>query len=293
MPGANANDSRTAAMQRLRLRRFAIAVATSGVGILGTSLTERVGLGALNGERWVVFVGLAVFINLAFYLVFRSGFNLRFREPSLTQAQIVIWALWVLLPLSWLPAARPLLVMFFLVPFSFGMLQLGRRQYLVTLSVVLGLYVALLTAEWLLERPGFRLGFELFVFTTFALLLTWFSLFGGFISDLRRKLHRQRDSIQLAHDKLSFEIAARATIAAENDRLIAELQESLGTVKKLSGLLPICASCKKIRDDRGEWSRIETYIRSHSEAEFSHGICPECAEKLYPELSPSERDSAY
>ncbi|MGD9365722.1 MAG: hypothetical protein PVH87_08515 [Desulfobacteraceae bacterium] len=54
-------------------------------------------------------------------------------------------------------------------------------------------------------------------------------------------------------------------------------------MKVLQGLLPICASCKKIRDDRGYWNQIESFISEHSEAEFSHGICPACAEKLYPD----------
>lgn len=66
--------------------------------------------------------------------------------------------------------------------------------------------------------------------------------------------------------------------------LIDHLQEALDRVNLLSGMLPICASCKKIRDDKGYWNQIETYIRDHSEAEFSHGICPECAKKLYPEF---------
>jgi len=63
-----------------------------------------------------------------------------------------------------------------------------------------------------------------------------------------------------------------------------ELQDSLAKVKTLSGLLPICASCKKIRNDQGYWSQIEVYIRDHSEAEFSHGLCPDCVKKLYPEI---------
>ena len=63
-----------------------------------------------------------------------------------------------------------------------------------------------------------------------------------------------------------------------------ELQEALSEIKTLSGLLPICASCKKIRDDKGYWNQIEAYIRDRSEAEFSHSICPECAKHLYPEL---------
>ena len=63
-----------------------------------------------------------------------------------------------------------------------------------------------------------------------------------------------------------------------------ELQEALAEVKALSGLLPICSSCKKIRDDKGYWKQLEGYIQEHSDAEFTHGICPECVEKLYPDL---------
>ncbi|MDW7712289.1 MAG: PAS domain-containing protein [Deferrisomatales bacterium] len=68
----------------------------------------------------------------------------------------------------------------------------------------------------------------------------------------------------------------------EREALVAQLQEALAQAKLLSGLLPICASCKSIRDDQGYWNQIETYIRERSDAEFTHGICPECAERLYP-----------
>ena len=75
----------------------------------------------------------------------------------------------------------------------------------------------------------------------------------------------------------------RKQLENEKEHLIRELQESLAKVKLLSGLLPICASCKKIRDDKGYWNQVETYLIEHSEATFTHGICPECGEKLYPE----------
>jgi len=68
------------------------------------------------------------------------------------------------------------------------------------------------------------------------------------------------------------------------NKTVAELEEALASVNQLSGLLPICASCKKIRDDKGYWTQIEAYIRDHSEAEFSHSICPECVKKLYGDL---------
>ena len=69
----------------------------------------------------------------------------------------------------------------------------------------------------------------------------------------------------------------------------ADLEEALSEVKLLSGFLPICASCKKIRDDKGYWNQIESYIQQHSEAEFSHSICPGCAEKLYPEFTSKQK----
>jgi PAS domain S-box-containing protein len=78
------------------------------------------------------------------------------------------------------------------------------------------------------------------------------------------------------------DISQRKKAEAEKERLIQELQEALSKIKTLSGFLPICSSCKKIRDDQGYWQQIESYIRDHSEAEFSHGICPDCAKKLYP-----------
>ncbi|MFI5295266.1 MAG: hypothetical protein ACHQ0Y_09610 [Thermodesulfovibrionales bacterium] len=70
----------------------------------------------------------------------------------------------------------------------------------------------------------------------------------------------------------------------ERRNLINKLENAVKEIKQLSGLLPICASCKKIRDDKGCWNQIETYISKHSEAEFTHSICPECAKKLYPEV---------
>jgi len=71
--------------------------------------------------------------------------------------------------------------------------------------------------------------------------------------------------------------------AARLDKKNRELEYALGEAKTLRGLLPICASCKKIRDDKGYWNQIESYIGKHSGVKFSHGICPECEKKLYPE----------
>lgn len=80
---------------------------------------------------------------------------------------------------------------------------------------------------------------------------------------------------------LAEEIAERTELEREREKLIVQLQEALAQVRTLSGFLPICASCKKIRDDSGYWKQIEAYLCAHTDVTFSHGICPECAEKLY------------
>ena len=75
-------------------------------------------------------------------------------------------------------------------------------------------------------------------------------------------------------------IEIQASLAAK----IRELGQALDQIKTLRGIVPICASCKKIRDDKGFWSQVEVYVRDHTEAEFSHSICPDCMVELYPEL---------
>ncbi len=79
--------------------------------------------------------------------------------------------------------------------------------------------------------------------------------------------------------------------AIERKKLLIQLEHSAKEIKKLRGFLPICSNCKKIRDDKGYWMQVEVYISSHSETEFSHGICPECAQQLYPHLYRKEEKS--
>lgn len=102
--------------------------------------------------------------------------------------------------------------------------------------------------------------------------------------ELEERVDRRTAQLRKANEELTKEVAERERAEHEKEEVIIDLKKALAQVKRLSGLLPICASCKKIRDDKGYWQQIEAYIRDHSEAEFSHGICPECAKKLYPEF---------
>lgn len=80
---------------------------------------------------------------------------------------------------------------------------------------------------------------------------------------------------------IARDISARKKAEAERERLVSDLKTALANVKTLRGLLPICSGCKKIRDNKGYWTQIEFYIRDRSDASFTHGICPDCAERLY------------
>lgn len=77
---------------------------------------------------------------------------------------------------------------------------------------------------------------------------------------------------------------ARKRVEVIREQLIIELDNSAKEIKTLSGLLPICAECKKIRDDEGEWIQIEEYVQNHTEVDFSHSLCPLCAKRLYPDI---------
>jgi hypothetical protein len=98
---------------------------------------------------------------------------------------------------------------------------------------------------------------------------------------LEQKVADRTADLANTNRQLKDEIETRKEAEAKKEMLILDLQKTLQEVKTLRGLLPICSSCKKVRDDKGYWNKIEDYISDHSEAEFSHGICPECAERLY------------
>ena len=101
---------------------------------------------------------------------------------------------------------------------------------------------------------------------------------------LRVQLEQQAAGLQRANDQLQLEMAERTRTEQALREKNAELAAALAKVKLLGGLLPICAGCKKIRDDQGYWSQVDSYVQEHSEATFTHGLCPECIKRLYPEL---------
>ena len=113
---------------------------------------------------------------------------------------------------------------------------------------------------------------------------------GGRCFDLQRSPLFDQHGILAAEIFVLRDITLRKQLEEERAELLLGLQEAVAHVKTLSGLLPICANCKRIRDDQGYWHGVEAYLEAHSDTEFTHGICPECMKKLYPEyVRPADR----
>lgn len=85
-----------------------------------------------------------------------------------------------------------------------------------------------------------------------------------------------------------FYAIERKSLSDKQNELIEELQKALKEIKTLSGLLPICPNCKKVRDDKGYWHMVESYISRHADVKFTHSFCPDCLKKLYPEFTDDE-----
>ncbi len=103
------------------------------------------------------------------------------------------------------------------------------------------------------------------------------------LRSLRIQLEGQAADLRLTNERLQKEIAERQKAEEAERQKAKALQEAMDKINALSGLLPICSHCKKIRDEKGRWNQLEAYISDHSDTEFSHGICDDCLNKYYPE----------
>lgn len=133
-------------------------------------------------------------------------------------------------------------------------------------------------------HPEFKIRF-LSSFLVVTFITYWFERFRH---HYKRGMQREHQQLEMEKQHLHTEIIERKKAEKEKEILIAQLKETLEKVNTLRGLIPICANCHSIRDDQGYWNNLEGYIQKYSDAEFSHGICPECRKKLYPDLYPVE-----
>jgi hypothetical protein len=227
-----------------------ILLATGGFAVGGLLRLEgiRSFLGRRRVPRMIYGAPVALLAVQAYYFYVRDDISVRTLAVSVFLAVVCFAITWAILQ----PDTRGRT--FFRM---FGGLHLG-----------LGL-VLVIRAQQLLAHPQYGLFDPVAVQIFFFVVVTIFEVGIGF-SFIMLNTERLEAEVRSSHDSLQA--------------ALQDLQRSVSEVKVLSGLLPICASCKKIRDDQGYWRQLEAYVRDHSEAEFTHGICPECTVTLFPRV---------
>jgi K+-sensing histidine kinase KdpD len=189
------------------------------------------------------------------------------RAGALDQAQFSQWT-WRLLGilatlsvalLDYVTGAEPNVTLFYLAPLALASWRLSKGEAILASAIT---SLASVVVNYVILRPSEGLWIP---FWNSIVLFGIFLLVVLTLSSLRKSFLEQR-------------------------RLISELQDALANVKTLSGLLPICSWCKKVRDDKGYWQAVEAYVSMHSEAEFSHGICPDCITRVSRDYTRSRSD---
>jgi len=228
----------------------------------------------------VVFIPINVYIGLytlagieLFFAVFGVLLFKLAKQPAMfarcRYLFVGVAAVWAVAA-SYSPSTSPTIFVWnaLFIPYVFFLL--GKRNGLIFSSVFIPLVAALFINSHMPELQILSIE-SIANVVIFTICLFAFCLFYEYA----------RSGIE---GELIEDIQMRKKAENKNLVLIAELQRALNEVKKLSGLLPICASCKSVRDDNGYWSQVEVYLEQNSDAEFSHGLCPDCVQDLYPDL---------
>ncbi|MBN2467303.1 MAG: hypothetical protein JXD19_04055 [Deltaproteobacteria bacterium] len=238
-------------------------------GLLDTLLLHEI-----EGKLW--FIRFGIVCPLILIGVLASRFRLFRRYWQLLIVLLVIVAGLGIIAMI-VMAAPPVNLRYYaglILVLFFAYTLLRARFVWATLSgwVVVGFYEV--AAIWIIETPVDILISNNFFFISaniIGMIACYFMEYHARRNFyLMYLLEKERDKVRLGSKKLG--------------KKVKELREAIEKVKTLSGLIPICAHCKKIRDDRGFWNQIEKYISTHSDVEFSHSLCPECVKQLYPEI---------
>lgn len=243
------------AHQRLRLRRFALALATYVFNGLATLVVANIGAGDTPGGFWLRFLGLAVLINVLLAGAFVGGWNLRLKDPSLTGLQIVASGLWGMVALQAFPDARPLLLLFFVPAFCFGMLRLSAGQYFGVAAIVMVEYAGLLVFD-ASTRPSFDPQYEFFVFLLFGSLLAWLAWFGGVVNRIRSDLHARTIALEDANRIITEQSITDELTTVYNRRHAMDTLRQMAALAERVGL-PLAVALfdidhfKKINDSHG------------------------------------------
>ncbi len=241
------------------IRNFRIAVVVWIVLLLLFAILDYIGLGLVRPFYYLTAFRLVTIIVLTVALIMVSPHTNFFRMSHAMMWITIAYFTGFMLFFVYRPDFKYVVILVIMIQLTALLLFLPIRFVMALTSAAYGMAITILT-RWALGAEPVNL---IALFVIFLLPVGV-----GALTTNRNGILQRRGFAQLT----------------ELEKANRELQKALSEIKELSGLLPICSSCKKIRNDNGYWEQIEGYIRDHSKAEFSHSICPDCAKKLYPEF---------
>lgn len=188
--------------QRLRVERFLLAQLSYFVCWSVIVCLYLWGMFRLNLVEMICFIGAAVLINFAFYVVFLTGLNKKFAEPSLTIPQIVVATVFVMVTTYFTNSQRGILLIMYFIAFIFGVFQLTRRQFLLLSLFALSSYAFVITALLQRHPDVIDIKIEVLQLLVLAVVLLWFCFVGGYISEMRSRLYNMHKSLKKAYQKI-------------------------------------------------------------------------------------------
>ena len=186
------------AKQRLRLKRYFMAALSYVIWIGISFYCYALGYIEISAHAMVWWVGLALLGNLLFYVVFRTGLNRYWPDPSLTLPQMLVATFWVMLLMTLAPQVRGILLLLYVVVFLFGVFRLGRRDYLLLTALVLVAYGFVVLHDVYRNNPPEPLSLELLQFVVLAATLLWLAFFGSYVGRLRATVSRRNTELAAA-----------------------------------------------------------------------------------------------
>jgi hypothetical protein len=282
-------DARAGRAARRRRWQSRMLGAVAASYALDTAILLLYAAAGAAGFRVPLLYALAAALSCAAHVAaYRSRLAEGARDPFLTIWSMVLSVSVQIAFLAIAPEVGFVFLTVLFIVFGFGAIRMTLRETAITWSVA-AVGVAALTP--FIDRPFvIPMGSPAERWITglcFLLTLGRCATIGVFGSVVRERLAERTGALRRLTSSLEDQVADRtrdlARANAELERLVAE---RTAEIKTLRGVLPICAYCKKIRDDRGAWNQLEAYISTHSEALFSHGICAECRQSHFPDLGP-------
>jgi len=279
-------NEKTKYIRKITIRNSLLAIAGYCMVLSVGIITQYIGFITISYTVFVISVSYILATNLIFLMIILKKKNLDNRlSVRFGYAQLINWLVTFFLITMVFEQERVVVLIFSFSALIYLVSYGTFRISLLMLTAVNAIYMgAAFVSIYILNQPG-SLSREIFHVLCSIPAGIFISYMASLFRTQRERIHKARKEAETARDMLKIEMRKVEENSRTLVRLNEQLVDSILQVKTMSGFIPICANCKKIRDDKGYWDQIESYLHDHADLEFSSSLCPECAKELYPDIA--------